>query len=53
MGSTLSKDFAETPIIFIGRLISKVPLSTVSIDFSTYDLEYTMEVEETFKVISH
>jgi len=44
--STLSEDFAKTPIIFIGRVINKIPSST---PFGK--IEYTMEVEEAFKVI--
>jgi len=45
-GSKLSEDFAKTPKIFIGRVINKVLPPTT---FGT--IEYTMEVEEAFKVI--
>jgi hypothetical protein len=43
--STLSEDFAKTPMIFIGRVINKVP----PILFG--NVKYTMKVEEAFKVV--
>jgi hypothetical protein len=43
---TLSEDFAKTPIIFIGNVINKIPPAD-----SLGNIEYTMEVEEAFKVI--
>jgi hypothetical protein len=43
--STLSEDFAKTPMIFIGRVINKVP----PILFG--NVKYTMNVEEAFKVV--
>jgi hypothetical protein len=45
-GSELNEDFAKTPIIFIGRVTNKV-LPPISFG----PIEYTMEVEEAFKVI--
>ncbi len=45
-GTKLNEDFAKTPIIFTGRVTNKV-LPPTSFDA----IEYTMEVEEAFKVI--
>jgi len=42
----VAEDFARTPIIFIGRVINKASPSG-----SFGSVEYTMEVEEAFKVL--
>jgi hypothetical protein len=42
---TLSEAFAETPTIFIGRIINKVHPAKFD-----DEVEYTMKVEEVFKV---
>ncbi|CAF2624426.1 unnamed protein product [Rotaria sp. Silwood2] len=41
---TLKDDFARTPIIFIGRVIYKIP---PTLPYNSY--EFTVEVEEAFK----
>lgn len=43
--STLKEDFDRTSIIFIGRVIKKVPPIS-----SFQPFEYTVQVEEAFKV---
>ena len=51
MPPPLNEDFARTPTIFIGRVISRVPSSLDDVESSFGNIEYTMEVEEAFKVI--